>query len=119
MTMIDYTILNLVTFLVGLIFLLNGYQIVRKGREAIVLFVMSALIGFSLVIVAIYPSAFTVLIASLGVDVPGRGLLVLSNLSLFVLVMYLFHRIGDQYESISRLNEELSLLKARLDEDEE
>lgn len=113
--MVEYTVLNAVTFLVGVAFLLNGYRIVRRGREAILLFCMSAIVGLGLVIVAVAPSAVTAPVVWLGVDVPGRALLVFSNLALFVLVTYLFHRIGELYESISRLNEKVRLLKTDLD----
>jgi hypothetical protein len=114
--MVEYTILNAVTLIVGTAFLWNGYRIVRQGREAVLLFGMSALVGCALIIVALFPPVFTSLIGGLGVDA-GRGILVFSNLGLFVLVTYLFHRIGQLYDSISRLNEEVSLLKTEVDQE--
>lgn len=114
--MVQYTVLNAVTFVVGIAFLYNGYRIVRRGREAVALFGMSAIVGVGLLAVAIYPNLFTLLAAAVGVEVADRAVLVFANLTLFVIVTYLFHRLGELYEAISRLNEEVSLLRAELDE---
>jgi hypothetical protein len=114
--MADYTLVNLATFLVGLGLLFNGYYIVRRGREDIALFVLSAIVGLGLVFVALLPNAFQTVANVLGLELQARAILVVSNLVLFVVVTYLFNRIGKLYDQQSRLNEELSLLKNDLEE---
>lgn len=114
--MVQYNIINLLTFCVGVAFLYNGYRIVRRGREAVALFGMSATVGAGLIIVALYPTVFIAVASSLGVVVADRALLILANLTLFVLTTYLFHRLGRLYENVSRLNEEVSLLRTELDD---
>lgn len=114
--MVQYTVLNAVTLVVGIAFLYNGYRIVRRGREAVALFGMSAVVGLGLISVALYPTILTGTAAALGADVAGRAVLVFAILTLFIITTYLFHRLGELYESVSRLNEEVSLLRTELEE---
>jgi len=114
--MAEYTAVNLATFLVGVGLLLNGYHIVRRGREDVALLVVSAVVGTGLIVVALFPDVFQVVAALLGLELKARAILVVSNLTLFVVAIYLFNRIGRLYERVSRLNEELSLLKNAVEE---
>jgi hypothetical protein len=109
--MVEYTAINALTFFVGLVFLYNGYRIVASGREDIALFVTSAAIGLGLLFVAIFPYVFDVIATLLGIEFKTNAILIISNLTLFILVTYLFSRIGSLYDNISRLNEEVSLLR--------
>lgn len=109
--MIEYTNINIITFLLGVLFLLSGYRMVKQGREAISLFLMSGLVGLGLMIVAIYPNIFEFMATIIGVELKARAILVISNLTLFVITTYLFNRISKLYDKISGLNEELSLLR--------
>lgn len=117
-----YTVVNLVTFLIGVAFLLSGYNLVRRGREDIALFLVSALIGGGLIVVAVFPGIFQWVAGFLGIafqDVSrgrSRAIFVISILTLFLIVTYLFNRIGKLYDDVSRLNEELSLLKTEVEE---
>jgi hypothetical protein len=117
--MVTYTIVNAVTFLLGVLFLLSGYRLVKRGREDIALFVMSSAIGIGLIIVAVYPNIFTFIAAILGLELKARAILVISNLTLFVIITYLFNRIGHLYDKISVLNEEMSLLRTTVNEQRE
>ena len=55
--MVEYTLVNLIAFGVGLAFLVNGYMLVKQGREAIALFVVSVAIGGGLIFVASSPTS--------------------------------------------------------------
>lgn len=114
-----YTVVNLVAFLVGVGLLLNGYVIVRRGREDVSLFVVSLVVGTGLIFVALFQDRFALVAAVLGLKLKGRAILVISNLTLFVVVTYLFNRIGTLYDRVSRLNEEVSLMKAELENDDD
>lgn len=114
--MVSYTIVNLITFLLGLLFLFSGYRLVKSGREDIVLFLMSGAIGVGLMIVAAFPNIFEFAAAILGLKLKARAILVISNLTLFVIITYLFNRISRLYDKVSGLNEELSLLQTTVDE---
>lgn len=116
--MVEYTAVNVATFAVGVGLLLNGYLLVRRGREAIALFVLSAVVGSGLVFVALVPDAFEVVATVLGLEWKARAILVMSNLTLFAVVIYLLNRIGRLYDQQSRLNEEVSLLKNAVEEEQ-
>ncbi|MBV0924214.1 DUF2304 domain-containing protein [Halomicroarcula limicola] len=111
-----YTLVNLIALVVGLAFLVNGYVMVKQGREAIALFVVSVAIGSGLIFVAVFPDVFQVIATVLGLELKARAILVISNLTLFVVATYLFNRIGKLYDRLSRLNEEVSLLRTELEE---
>jgi hypothetical protein len=116
--MFEYTAVNLVTLAVGIGLLANGYALVRRGREDLTLFVLSAVVGAGLIVVALVPNVFQAIATLLGLELKARAILVLSNLTLFVIVIYLFNRLGGLHEKVSRLNEELSLLKNAVEERE-
>jgi hypothetical protein len=115
--MFEYSAINAATFAVGLGLLLNGYLIVRRGREDVALLVVSAVVGTGLIVVALAPDVFQVVATLLGLKLKARAILVVSNLTLFVVAIYLFNRVGRLYERVSRLNEELALLKTAVDEE--
>ncbi|MFB6109356.1 MAG: DUF2304 domain-containing protein [Halodesulfurarchaeum sp.] len=114
--MTGYTVVNLLALAVGIVFLGNGYVMVRRGRENLTTLFTSLLVGGGLVFVALFPDAFRVVAAILGLKLKARAILVVANLTLFVLVIYLLNRVGGLYDKISRLNEELSLLQAQFEE---
>jgi hypothetical protein len=109
--MVAYTVVNLLAALVGIAFLANGYRMVRHGREDMSLFLSSVFVGLGLVFVALFPNAFDVVAGVLGLEWKARAILVVSNLTLFVLVVYLLNRTATLYNQVSRLNEEVALLK--------
>ena len=114
--MVEYTLVNLIALVVGVAFLVNGYLLVKQGREAIALFVVSLLVGGGLMFVAVFPNVFQVVATLLGLELKARAILVISNLTLFVVATYLFNRIGKLYDRLSRLNEEVSLLRSEVEE---
>jgi hypothetical protein len=113
---VEYSLINLITFGIGLAFLYNGYRIVQSGREDLIIFAMSGTVGVGLLVVAVFPDLFTVVASVLGIEFKTNAILIISNLTLFVLVTYLFNRIGSLHYDISRLNEELTLLRATVEE---
>ena len=111
-----YSAVHLASMLVGLALLANGYLLVKRGREAVALFVVSLAVGTGLIFVAVFPDSFQVVADQLGLELKARAILGLSNLTLFAVVTYLFNRIGKLYDRLSRLNEEVSLLRSELED---
>lgn len=114
--MVEYTFVNAIAVLVGLVFLANGLYLVREGREAIFLFLMSLVVGSGLIVVGLYPDLFQFIATLLGLELKARAILVISNLTLFVIATYLLNRIGKLYDKLSRLNEQVSYLQNELEE---
>lgn len=114
--MVEYTTLNVATFLLGLFFIYSGYRMVKRGREDLALFLMSGTVGVGLIVVAVYPDIFELVATLIGLELKARAILVISNLTLFVIITYLFNRISQLYGKVSGLNEELSLLRATVEE---
>jgi len=111
----SFTLVNLVALLLGIAFLYNGYRIATRGREAIPLFFLSVVLGLGLVFVAVFQDAFEFVATVLGLEQKGRAILIVSNLTLFVVVTVLFSRLSTLYNRLSRVNEELSLLRQRVE----
>lgn len=111
-----FTLVHLLSLLVGALFLANGYYLVSRDREALALFAVSVLVGAGLIFVAVFPNVFEVVASVLGLEWKARAMLVVANLTLFVVISYLVNRIGTLYDRVSRLNEEVSLLKNELEE---
>lgn len=104
-----YSLINIITFALGIIFLYNGYRIVKSGREDLIVFAMSGIVGTGLLVVAVFPGLFALIGSILGIKFKTNAILIISNLTLFIIVTYLFNRIGRLHDNVSRLNEELSL----------
>lgn len=115
----DYSLINLMTLAVGIVFLINGYRLIQQGREDIALFLMSSVVGVGLAVVAVVPEIFQRVATIIGLELKARAILVTSNLVLFVITTYLFDRLGRLSKSISELNEELTLLRAEQEYSEE
>ena len=111
-----FSAINAITAVIGLVFLFNGYYLVRKGREDIAVFLMSGLIGLGLIVVAAFPTLFDFIADILGIEFKTNAILIVASLTLFILVTFLFNRIGHLNKNISRLNEELSLLRNQVEE---
>lgn len=114
----DYTLVNVITFVLGLIILANSYRLVQSGDEDLYSFLLSLIIGGGLMFVASVPNIFELFATILGLELKARAILVVSNLTLFCIVYILFIRVVDLREKISTLNEELSLLNRRIEDNE-
>lgn len=112
-------IVNIVTFVVGFGLLFNGYSLLVQGREDIALVLLSFGAGLGLVVVSVFPGGFGIIAPIIGLEIGTRAMLVISNLSLFVVVVYLLNRTGGLQNKVSQLNEELSLLKHDINEPDE
>lgn len=108
-------IINVITFGVGVLFMLNGYYLVKKGKEDLVPFLITSSVGIGLIVVAISPDIFDLISDFLGFEIKGRAILVVSNLTLFVIVIYLFNKVGGLKAKVSKLNEEMSLTKSQVE----
>lgn len=117
LAIVGYDIVNVITFCLGIIFLFTSYNVIANGKEDLPLFLLSGIIGLGLLTVAVFPDMFQGVATVIGLEYKGRAILVVSNLTLFVVVTYLFNLIGRQQKKLSRLNEELSLLKSGIEED--
>ncbi|WP_336135327.1 DUF2304 domain-containing protein [Natronomonas amylolytica] len=112
--MVEYTLINGITFALGWVFLYIGYRMVKRGRGDVALFLTMAGIGLGFIIVAVYPDIFEVIASVIGLEWKARAILIVSSLVQFILIIYLFHRTSRLYDKVSRLNEELSLLNASM-----
>lgn len=114
-----YTLANFATLVVGFGLLFNGYSLLKQGREDIALVLLSFVVGIGLVVVAVFPDGFQVIAPIIGLELKARAILVISNLTLFIVVVYLLNRTGGLQNKVSKLNEELSLLKHVIDEQDD
>lgn len=117
--MVDYDLVNVVTFAVGFGLLFNGYSLLVQGREDIALVLLSFVVGLGLVVVAVFPGGFEIIAPVIGIKIKARAMLIISNLTLFIVVVYLLNRTGGLQNKVSKLNEEMSLLKHDIDERDE
>lgn len=117
--MVEYSLVNIVTLVVGLGLLFNSYSLIVQGREDIALVLLSFVVGLGLLVVAVFPGGFEIIAPIIGIEIKARAMLIISNLTLFVVVVYLLNRTGGLQNRVSKLNEELSLLKHDIDERDE
>lgn len=110
---------NIVTFVVGFGLLFNSYSLLVQGREDIALVLLSFVVGIGLIVVAVFPGGFGIIAPIIGLEIKTRAMLIISNLTLFVVVVYLLNRTGGLQNEVSKLNEEMSLLKHDIDERDE
>lgn len=114
----DYSLVNLLTLALGVLILTNSYRISRSGGEDLASFLLSGILGTGLIVVAIVPNVFGLLATLLGLELRARAILVVSNLTLFCVSYYLFLQVVSLRAKVSKINEEFSLLKRRVEDDE-
>jgi hypothetical protein len=107
---------NIISFLLGLLFISYGYRLVKHSREDLLWFLVSGSVGIGLIVVAVYRDIFRLVADFLGLELRARAILVVSNITLYILVVFLFNTINNLHEKISVLNEEVSLLRNELEE---
>lgn len=105
-------LVNVVGLAVGLYFLVQSYRLVRRREEDVFSFLIWLIVGTALVVVSLLPSVADYVMTLLGMEMRAYTIFTLGILLAYVLMFQLFRLIWRLNRSISKLNEELSLLKA-------
>lgn len=117
--MVEYTLVNLLTVLLAIGFLGYAYRVGQGQGEDLALFLVSVALGIGLFVAGLVPNAvFKSMAALLGIRLEAVAVLVVSNSVLFVVITFLFNRVGTLKADVSKLNEELSLLRQQVEEDD-
>ncbi len=105
-------LVNVVGLAVGLYFLVQSYRLVRRREEDVFSFLIWLIVGTALVVVSLFPGVADYVMTLLGMEMRAYTIFTLGILLAYVLMFQLFRLIWRLNRSLSKLNEELSLLKA-------
>ncbi|MBU7015213.1 MAG: DUF2304 domain-containing protein [Theionarchaea archaeon] len=102
-------------FLLGCYFLLRSYLLVKNKKEEVQDFLVWGTVGASLLVLSAVPQVGDLLAEYLSIRTRTNTIFALSIFLLYLL-MFRMHTLNrDLYRQISVLNEELSLLRHRLE----
>ena len=106
------SIFQIIGILIGCYFLYKTFVLIKQKKETLFEFFLWLGLGFSLIVFSIFPSLINYLSIFLGTTKGTNAIFLLSILILFLMNFYFFKIVKNIKHDISKLNEELSILKS-------
>ena len=103
--------IQIVGILIGLFFLYQSYKLLKNKDEDVPEFLLWTAIGVVLVGVSAYPEAISSFLGVTGMVIQAYFIFTSGILLLYVLLMHLFKRNKELNKQISKLNEEMGILR--------
>lgn len=105
-------VVSVLGMVVGILFLIRSWLLIRAKREDLVSLLVWVVIGLGLVVASAVPSVFDYVIGILGMETRAYAMFLVAFLIAYVLLFRLYRAQREMSEEISRLNEELALVRA-------
>lgn len=106
-------IINIIGILFGIYFLFKSYLLVKKKKEDVKQFLLWALIGIIMLILAVYPKLADIALKLLNMEERINAIFAIGILLSILLIFNLNNQIEKMDSQMSKLNEEIALLKYR------
>ena len=104
-------IINIIGILFGLYFLFKSYLLVKKKEEDVKQFLLWGLIGIILIILGIYPNLADIPLKILNMGERINVIFAMGILLSILLIFNLNNQIKKMDTQISKLNEEIAILR--------
>lgn len=109
-------IFQIIGFLTGAYFLYKTFVLIKQKKETLFEFFLWFGFGLTLIILSIFPGLINYLSVFLGTTKGTNAIFLVSILILFFMNFYVFKMVKTIKHDISKLNEELSILKSEQNE---
>lgn len=96
-------------------FLCKTFVLIRKKRETLFEFFLWSGLGLALIIFSAFPGLTNLLSRFLGTTKTTNAIFLLAILTLLFLNFFIFKLVRNLHYDVSKLNEELSVLKSQQD----
>jgi hypothetical protein len=113
------SIIHAVGFLLGCYFLLRSYVLIREKKEEVLDFLVWGGVGVSILVLSLVPQAGDTLAQYLNTRTTANTIFALAIFLLYVIIFRIHTLNRDLDRNISALNEEIALLKHRLEQQPE
>ncbi|HUV42524.1 MAG TPA: DUF2304 domain-containing protein [Patescibacteria group bacterium] len=113
--MTTLTIGRILGILMGGYFLCKTFVLIRKKRETLFEFFLWSGLGLALIIFSAFPGLTNLLSRFLGTTKTTNAIFLLAILTLLFLNFFIFKLVRNLHYDVSKLNEELSVLKSQQD----
>ena len=104
-------LIQLFGVIIGLYFLQKSFKLVKDKKESLFEFFLWSFLGVAIILTSIFPNRIVNVLGIFGAEKNLNALFVLAILTLFFLIFYTFKLNRNMMKMISRLNEEISILK--------
>ena len=105
--------INILGILVGIYLLLRSYLLIKRKEEDLLNLFIWVFIGTGLIITGLFPSVFDYIMSLLGMETRAYTMFVIAILLAYLLLFRIFQAIRRLDSAISKLNEEVSILRSR------
>jgi len=89
--------------------------LIKDKKEDLLEFLIWSFIGFGIIVVSIYPDVITYLFVLLGMSYRGNVIFAVGILLSYLLLLNIFALLRTLSDQISKLNEEIAILKYEFD----
>ncbi len=112
-------LIQIIGVLVGLYFLFKSTKLIKERKESIYEFFLWIFLGVALIFTSLWPNFVVRFLGIFGAEKNLNALFILAILILFFLIFYTFKLNRNMLKMISKLNEELSLIKYKIKNEKE
>ncbi|RLI78857.1 hypothetical protein DRP07_10660 [Archaeoglobales archaeon] len=108
--------IQIVAFVVGIYYIIKSYKLLRDKKEDVKQFLLWTIIGLSFIAVAIDPNIVLIFSNLLGMSYRGNMIFSISIIVAYLVILHYSTKISELNSNISKLNEELAVLKYIIEE---
>ena len=105
---------RILAILIGVYLIHKTIVLVRRRRENLFEFLLWSSLGLALIIFSLFPSLTDYLSELLGTSKGTNAIFLLAILILFFISFFVFKTTRNLHHNVSKLNEEISVLKSAL-----
>lgn len=109
------SVINIAGFLLGSYFLLRSYLLIKEKKEEVTGFIVWSIIGISLVLLSVVPQVGDTLAGYLEIRTRANTIFALAIFLLYLILFRMNTTNRNLDRNISKLNEEIALLKHELE----
>lgn len=109
------SLINVAGFVIGVYFLLRSYVLIKEKREEVTDFLVWSTIGVSLVVLSVFPQVGDALAAYLNIRTRTNTIFALAIFLLYLILFRMNTLNRNLDKQISVLNEEIALLRHKLE----
>lgn len=111
-------IINVIAFILGIYLLYESYYMIKRKEEDVIIFLLWILLGVGLIILSVFPELSYKISDILKMSTRANTVFSFAILILYLLVFNFYKRNRKMHKEISKLNEEIAVLRYKMEKEE-
>ena len=110
--------IQIIGVLIGFFFIYQGYILVKQKKEDITSLLLWTIVGTGIIATSLYPGMFDYFLGLLQMKERPFAILTIGILTAYILLFQFYKTLRNLDNHLSKLNEELTLLRYKLEKKE-